>query len=77
MVQTPVVAYKTTCSEKQEEGTTETESFREDSELADDSSEGKQVKNEQEGVPEDSVNYHCSLYLHLPDVCAWGADKQA
>lgn len=48
-----MVAYKTAGSEKQEVGG-ENELCRENSELAEDSSEGKQVKNGQEGVPDDS-----------------------
>lgn len=77
MVQISVVAYKTTWSEKQEAGT-EAESHREKSELAEDSSEGKQVKNEQEGVPEDS-QLSLLFVTHIFQMCLPGVGtfKQA
>lgn len=55
-----MVAYRTAGSEKQEVGI-ETELHRENSKLAEDRSEGMQVKNEREGVLDDSLNCHCSL----------------
>lgn len=72
-----MVAYKTAGSEKQEVGG-ENELCRENSELAEDSSEGKQVKNGQEGVPDDS---QLSWFFVTPisQMCAaWlGEVKQA
>lgn len=56
------MAYRTAGSEKQEVGI-ETELHREKPKLAEDRSEGMQVKNEREGVLDDSLNCHCSLYL--------------